>query len=69
MVAYNAGCDSSHGLLQQLLHDQAAWASESCVQMMSVRPAMNNRMIALNTDIDQMSKYHFIVNLHMFCQK
>jgi hypothetical protein len=43
MVAYIVGCDSSHHLLQQLLHDQAAWTLASCLQMMSVRSAMKNQ--------------------------
>jgi len=69
MVAYIVGCDSNQPLLQQLLYDQAAWNLASSVQMMSVRPAMNNQTTPLKENTEQVAKYNFTFNLYLFSQK
>jgi hypothetical protein len=69
MVAYIVGCDSNQHLLQQLLYDQAAWNPASTIQMMSVRPAMNNQTIPLKDNAEQVAKYNFTLNLYLFSQK
>jgi hypothetical protein len=69
MVAYIVGCDSNQHLLQQLLYDQAAWNPTNSIQMMSVRPSMNNQPIPLKENTEQVVKYYFTFNLYLFCQK
>jgi hypothetical protein len=70
MVAYIFGCDSSHHLQQQVLHDQAAWTVASCVQMMSVRSAVKTQTISLKKNIKQVANYYyFIFNLCIVSQK
>jgi hypothetical protein len=69
MVAYIVGCDSNRHLLWQLLHDQAAWNLASSIQMMSVRPSMNNQPIPLKENTEKVAKYNFTFNLYLFSQK
>jgi hypothetical protein len=69
MVAYIVGCDSNKHLLQQLLYDQAAWNLASGVQMMSIRPAMNNQTIPLKENTERVAKYDFTFNFYLFSQK
>lgn len=68
-MAYIVGCDSNQHLLQQLLYDQAAWNLANSVQMMSVRPAMNNQTIPLKENTEQVAKYNFNFDLYLFSQK